>query len=288
MQDQPLLGPTSKKPYKIAFMHIPKTAGSSVVKAFEARFGWRHCEAFSPMISDASFIGKAFVSGHVPRSLINADAFIFTFLRNPYDQIVSHLKWLDHYNIREFQPETELFPESVRAAFRRIAGVDFADAASIRQYLDWVEVNAPLQFANVQSAMLGLPTAPVSAFCKKDLARLTIDRLQSFDFIGISEDVQKDLGELFKILRIRRSPKVAHENRSPARRSIDLSNPEIRKLLRDYVDMDLYVYGTVMRLRSLAAAGRSDAIPIRQNLLWRDALARLGELSDDVLGEIFT
>ncbi len=151
-----------------------------------------------------------------------------------------------------------------------------------------MEVNAPLQFANVQSAMLGLPTAPVSAFCKKDLARLTIDRLQSFDFIGISEDVQKDLGELFKILRIRRSPKVAHENRSPARRSIDLSNPEIRKLLRDYVDMDLYVYGTVMRLRSLAAAGRSDAIPIRQNLLWRDALARLGELSDDVLGEIFT
>jgi hypothetical protein len=278
MRNQPVFGRTQTRPYKIAFMHIPKTAGSSVIKAFEARFGTANCDIFSAEISDASFAGKAFVSGHVARELITANAFIFTFLRNPYRQIVSHLKWIDHYNMPEFASQAEEFPDAARDAFRRLARVDFSDAAGVGKYLAWVNENSGLQVAHAQSAMLGIPALPISKMCRQDLAQIVISRLQAFDFVGISEDVQTDLPRLFDRLQIRQKPKHTHVNRSPSRRSIDLSNPDMRAVLRKYIETDLYVYGLVSRLRSVA--GAEIAAAGRPDINWRDALAGIG-IDDD-------
>jgi hypothetical protein len=262
-------------------MHIPKTAGSSVVKAFEARFGAANCDIFSTEISDASFAEKAFVSGHVARELITANAFVFTFLRNPYHQIVSHLKWVDHYNMPEFAQEAEEFPDAARAAFRRLAKVDFSNAAGVGKYLEWVNENSSLQVAHAQSAMLGIPALPISQMCMQDLAQIVISRLQAFDFVGISEDVKTDLPLLFETLQIRQRPKLAHANRSPSRRSIDVSNPEMRAVLRKYIETDLYVYGLVSRLRSVAGTDKPEiAAAARRGIQWHEALARIG-IDDD-------
>jgi hypothetical protein len=230
-------------------MHIPKTAGFSVVKAFERRFGPANCEIFSAAISDENFAEKAFVSGHVGRDRITANAFVFTFLRNPYHQLASHLKWIDHYNMPEFAYEAEGFSAPVREAFRRLAKVDFDDAKSLGGVLDWLDGHPHLRVKDVQSAMLALPPGPLGHRCRDELARDVAARLRSFDFIGLAERVGPDLARLYEILGFRQRPKLAHYNRSPARRSIDVANPEIRKVMRRHLEMDLFVYYAALRMR---------------------------------------
>ena len=86
----------------LAFIHIPKTAGSSVNSSLAAAlgFGLSHVEAhidksdFEKVISNCNWI-----SGHVTRSKF-ADKLknvrkvnYITFMRSPIEQLISHVKW---------------------------------------------------------------------------------------------------------------------------------------------------------------------------------------------------
>ena len=112
-------------------MHIPKTAGVSVVGAFTERLGVEACKSFSPTIGDEDFINKRFVSGHVYLGDITKSAFLFTFLRDPVKQLVSHLLWIDHYNMPEYEHETIGFPSSVIEGIRALRGKDLSSARTL-------------------------------------------------------------------------------------------------------------------------------------------------------------
>lgn len=86
----------------LIFVHIPKTAGSSVNRTLEATLGYglSHVEAhinkpnFSELIEECNWL-----SGHVVRQgftekLSYLDNIkYFTFLRSPTEQLISHIKW---------------------------------------------------------------------------------------------------------------------------------------------------------------------------------------------------
>lgn len=125
-------------PHRIAFMHIPTTAGVSVNASFVERLGPEKCTLFSDVISDSTFKNQTFVSGHVYLGNITQNAFVFTFLRDPFKQIASSLMWVEHLNMPDYEHELSNVTRSIRLAVQEIAKTDLADAASIDRYLQWL------------------------------------------------------------------------------------------------------------------------------------------------------
>ena len=93
------------------FMHIAKTAGSFVNNVLQKGLGPRfveHCEAQGRLTSN----DIAVWSGHIYlpqwRAIEKLNAWKmkrFTLLRDPVAQTASHILWLDHYALPEFQRE---------------------------------------------------------------------------------------------------------------------------------------------------------------------------------------
>jgi hypothetical protein len=62
--------------YKVAFIHVPKTAGVSLVRYILEPIGYER------------FGGKPRHKGYIP-GIVDDDYFVFAFVRNPYQRLVS-------------------------------------------------------------------------------------------------------------------------------------------------------------------------------------------------------
>ena len=96
----------------LAFIHIPKAAGSTVTHILRSKFGLNHCrviskdEVYKP--KDLIFDQKIYprlqsISGHQLRPHINFGSFEeqlfwFVMLREPVERFISQYKWWRHTN----------------------------------------------------------------------------------------------------------------------------------------------------------------------------------------------
>lgn len=105
MNVEPNSGETQRTPKNVLFIHILKTAGMAFGNVFCFAFerylpsqpahdlAWREA-----LKDDSSF----FISGHfqyrqVKDVVSRNDVFAITLLRNPFDQLISHLRWVKAY-----------------------------------------------------------------------------------------------------------------------------------------------------------------------------------------------
>lgn len=254
------LAMSKKNSSRIGFLHIPKTAGVSVTQAFVDELGTDQCVLFSEKIVEDSFLHSRFVSGHVYFGDVTRDAFLFTVLRDPITQIASHLMWIDHYNLPQFQQEREGFPENVKAGIRELANTDLSSAKSIDNYLRRHPVDSPLRIANLQSEMLAFKRQGVISMRNRELADLAVHRLGELDFFGLSETLQSDMSSLFRMLEFSSSPKLSRLNSSPSERVVDHRLPDVRRVLSNYVQADQWLY-------EYAVNAKNRAIPRTKNPL---------------------
>ncbi len=236
--------------HRIAFVHIPKTAGRSVCHAFEHALGEDNCDIFSPVIDAAAFAGKRFVSGHVQLTQITPDAFAFTFLREPVAQLASHLRWLDRYNLPEFHEEVVPFSASIMAAIRRVGDTDFASARSIAAFFDWLPRHSHARLRNVQCEVLAARADVQAYHTPRQMGLAAIRNLGRLNFVGLVEDLEADMTRLFDALGLPGPPLVTRQNERSSDRRFDLANPAIRRELARHVTADLRLYRHVVRRRA--------------------------------------
>jgi hypothetical protein len=234
---------------RIAFLHIPKTAGVSVIDSFVNRFGADLCAPFSNKISDKAFECKNFISGHIYLGDIECDAFLFTFVRNPLKQIASHLMWIDHYNQPEYEAEFLGFSDDLKRCIRQLASADFSSARSIDKYLQWLPRDSDLRVINLQSELLAFKRQGVVEVGPKELADRAINNLARLKFVGVSENFANEMKTLFEILNLGSSPVVSHLNSSPSARRIDITLPDIKGTLSKYVEADLRLYEHILDMK---------------------------------------
>lgn len=241
---------SKKNSSRIGFLHIPKTAGVSVTQAFVEELGADQCALFSDKMIDETFLHSRFVSGHIYFGDVTHDAFLFTFLRNPIRQIASHLMWIDHYNLPQFQQEREGFPENVKAGIRALENTDLSSAKSIDNYLRRHPLDSPLRIANLQSEMLAFKRQEVVSMSNRELADLAIRRLGELDFFGLSETLHADMCSLFRTLEFRSMPELSHLNSSPSERVVDYQLPDVKRVLSKYVQADQWLYEYAVNAKS--------------------------------------
>lgn len=144
----------------IAFVHIPKTAGSTINEYLrEAAPGQDHIESWlgAPDQVSAKLAKLKWVSGHVEFSAMQTLLSVepgrriefFTALRDPAKQISSHYNWL----IEIFHRSQQFYnahPERIKEISHRIRHADNSNPKAIIEQLEL----APGLFLNQQSRVL--------------------------------------------------------------------------------------------------------------------------------------
>ena len=118
--------------HKFIFVHVMKTAGTSVSAAIDPCLRWndvaiggsRFGEQIQPAFHERFGLHKHSTASEI-RAAVGADVwfsyFTFTFVRHPYDRIVSHYTWLQE-KLRNAPPDAPQWSWQAAIAFRESHG----------------------------------------------------------------------------------------------------------------------------------------------------------------------
>ncbi|MEM7428561.1 MAG: hypothetical protein AAF441_20925 [Pseudomonadota bacterium] len=225
-------------PYAGAFfLHVPKTAGSSICNMFAFTFDRFLRDAQSQPDEWRALLGGAetfFVGGHFSFAeaqdfLRRRDIFSFTALRDPYEQVVSHLKWVKAYGYPpRADKRAEIHPELADLAVR-LWEVPLADVDEVKAQID-----APLRrlFFDVQTHYFCAPDANNVALAVANLQELTFFFTLD-DMHAAKAHIESRVGEL-------EEEKIT--NTAMIEEQVELQDPEIRAGYREMVALDLEFY----------------------------------------------
>jgi hypothetical protein len=221
----------------IFFMHIPKTAGSSVHRILELNFApWEtYSLAYPALKSQELFVrlpqkkrnSFRLVKGHFPYGFhqhVDTDPIYVSFVREPISRVLSD------YNYRCTTP----FLPSYR---------EFRDAGfSLDYYLDnlYIPSLSTLFFAGV--GHLRKADVPMDF-----LLRQAVDNLDRFSFVGLADEFEKSVGELATTVSLRRIAPV-RTNVNSRKRKLAFA-PEEMSRIAAAEKWDLELYDTILQRR---------------------------------------
>lgn len=200
----------------IVSQHIPKTAGTTLMRAFQNAFGARFCDHNGDpdrtYTSSYNELSAKFdiLHGHInlkrASHLITQETFILTFLRDPVQRVISSY----YFHAR---------PETQNVLAKHVQ----SNKMSLKEF-----ANMPSQ-QNLQSAMV------------RPIGR------QRIDFVGISEDFENSLIRLGNALSIKLKPHHT-QNVNPSKdvkHSYQIDNDLTQYILeKNLKDLELYNWAT--------------------------------------------
>jgi len=221
---------------KAVFLHIQKTAGTSIVEAAAKHYG-------GSWISHLDYSGKSpddvrrtfFISGHFGYAYAlqwMPDRYSFTFLRNPEDRIISFYYYCRGCSRSEYQIN-ELAHSLSLNEFLDCGLHDWRIKPYIWNHQTW---QLALGWGNLQSKRL-------YEFSEDELIARALTNIMNFDHIGLTESFDADYREISKALGFPYSRKSHKANTAsrPAFESLpDFTIQKLERLTR--LDRVLYEY----------------------------------------------
>ncbi|MCA9018752.1 MAG: sulfotransferase family 2 domain-containing protein, partial [Planctomycetaceae bacterium] len=128
----------------VFFLHIPKTAGTTINKVFrplfkESRF-FDHCESRNPELIQELKVAKEpfFASGHLRFAkcagiIADPEIFSLTVLRDPDQHIQSHLNWVRAYGAPEAAARRRMIDPAIAELSLRLWDVEFNDICEMEK-----------------------------------------------------------------------------------------------------------------------------------------------------------
>lgn len=211
-------------PKPAIFMHIQKTAGTSIVDIVRGHYGSQnvcshgdHLQGFNEFpLKDKFFTHKSvldqlghlhFISGHFGYDFLKPfikDRFSFTFLRDPIERILSFYFFCKSRNPEEF---------SIYRLVQEVSLDEFLERA-----LSAPDVKACIWNTQTWQLASGYGNSQgytVSCLSAEEMLELALIHLDEFSYVGFSETFEKDRDRILKGLNIP----------SPAERVVSNSNP---------------------------------------------------------------
>jgi hypothetical protein len=217
------------------FVHIQKTAGSSIIRLVRKHFG-------KSVISHGDYYGHrpeefqdvAFVSGHFgydyAKSFMDS-RYSFTFLRNPAERILSFYYYNRARDIDEF-PMTRIAHQLDLEQFLKAGLVDPLVKSRIWNNQTW-------QLAQGYSYN---DEYDINNFSSGELLDLAISHLSDFSYIGFTEFFEDDLNMILPNLDIPIPKKTDHVNVTRSRLcSTDIPSTAL-DILEELTELDQILY----------------------------------------------
>jgi Sulfotransferase family len=217
----------------IVFLHIQKTAGTSLVEFLRRELG-------EQAISHGDFLkyepeqlaAFRFISGHFGYPYCRAIPgrnFTFTFLREPVDRVISLYHFLQTRDPAQF----EMYALAQRMSFA-----------------EFVQSTHPVVTAHIENMQVwqlashwGIPAREQWCGTMGELFDEALAHLEALSFFGFRESFEADVRSLVRRLGLTPpSEPLPNSNRTPSRpQATDLS-PEVLQTIRNRTDLDRQLY----------------------------------------------
>lgn len=231
----------------IFFMHIAKTAGSSVNKFFIDHFGRDNATAHIEWVKDPAMLDKhQFISGHITLAQFERDFdtkhfYTATMVRDPVRQLVSHLNWVRHLSEPEKADFLNGHPPDVRDISAKLWRLDFSDPASLANFVANLEPSERSLFDNRQCRYFhAIPAArryDEMAFKKAE------ENLSRFDFVGLTENFEPAIRYLAGRAGIVKAwEKAPRANVNKFDYGFDIKNPQLVTAVEPLIRYDQALY----------------------------------------------
>jgi hypothetical protein len=217
---------------QLCFLHIGKTAGTSVQHAlFETMHGTailhESLQNFD-MVSAAEIAINDLVIGHFCYqhvAKLRADRFLMTFLRDPVERVISNYHFL-----RSGSPISRYSQRAIRAA----------KVLTLSEFLRCDEPSVRMITENFQAKALAFDIRPEHQGAIGDLHREATRNLSAFDFVGIVEYFTESIMALSDA--IGREVPVKSLNVTEGRSSASPVSPANLDLIRRLNAVDIALY----------------------------------------------
>jgi hypothetical protein len=242
-----------KKFVPALFVHIQKTAGTSIVDLARMHYGnanvvshGDHLDGFSEFpLKDkffapekvlSQFAGVPFVSGHFgfdfAKVLMNG-RYTFTFLRDPVERILSF-----YYFCRTRDPnEFRIYKLTQEVALDRFLAMG----------LDVPEVRACIWNTQAWQLAHGYGNSDgrnIMRFTPEEILDLAIRHLDDFSYVGFAENFENDRDRILKGLGIALPKGKVVSNANPGRPTAQDLPSSTRRLLERLTELDRILYNT--------------------------------------------
>ena len=233
---------------KLFFLHIPKTAGSSVNQSLKNQLGrlpaYTHIEGL--MDSWNELLDARFLSGHITyptyeKNFAPSNFVVAAFFREPYKHIESHLNWVRHL----MEPKKHDFliehPVVVQTIAQKLSLLDFASSKTWGQFVKQLK---PVQyglFDNLQVRYLS-DVKPSERVTETHLEQ-ALARLKKIQLVGIAEHFDESMSLIHQAMGFDKPvEKNVRSNVNSFSYGADFSNLDNQKAIEPLVKFDQILY----------------------------------------------
>lgn len=223
---------------KALFLHIQKTAGTSIIHLARQHYGSNltsHGDCWNGKSQDFQDVG--FVSGHIGYQFakpLMQDRFSFTFLRDPIERVLSF-----YYFCRSRDPsEYKIFELAHTHSLTDFLAVCLEDPFHKMQV--WNNQVWQLAYGYSQFEPMS-----IDSFSGTELLQLAKDHLAEFSHVGCTETFPSDLAVICRELgfpKLASNESIPVENVTPRRSRFDEQSEEAKVMLTNFTALDRNLY----------------------------------------------
>jgi len=235
---------------KLFFMHIAKSAGTSLNKYIESHYSSK--KVFTHLESNKDWKSKEitkdydFLSGHlrihvISRFLDLSDYSIITLLRDPLEHVISHISWVRYIGEDEKSRFFLSHPQAIRDLSLKLKSMDFSDYDQLKYFIDNIDDPARHLFDNCQTRYF--LHDQTNCHITEELAYMALKAFSFFDIIGVTEKYD----QFIKLLNLKMNWKHSrkpnpHLNVQKKTYGLDFNDPKLREILSRLIFADQIVY----------------------------------------------
>lgn len=248
-----LLSLVSQQP--LLYVHIAKTAGSTVNKVLMECFGAKnslvHVESNSDWKQRVKDKNIDFLSGHIPyaaflkQSELTCYKKAITF-REPYAHVISHLSWIRALALPENKKKYDAPPEYIQLLSAKLASFDLSSPEQITAF---IQSFTPVEFKLLDNTQTRYIRTNLNKERVDDLdVKQALQNLSNFEFVGTDADIGGLLSRIAADYGFECKTEDRRENVLNNKFGLDINNQKVNDALLPLVKFDLKLYAAVQGL----------------------------------------
>lgn len=238
----------------LLYVHIAKTAGSTVNKVLKGLFGFEQSLIHAESVPNWQELVKQqkvdFLSGHIPYkafmqvSELQLYKKAITF-REPYSHVISHLSWIRALALDENKERYEAHPEYIKDLSDKLASYDLSRSEQITEVIKTFNVLELCLLDNTQTRYIR--TNLVKETVDESDVLSSLENLKSFDFVGADNNISGFLSDIASDYGFKYKTEDRRENVLSNKFGLDITDTAIKVALLPLVKYDLQLYDVVLR-----------------------------------------